>query len=84
MRSLRIEMPYLPPAEYGANRSRGAAWQRQYRVSHGKRGAVEEIMALVLEQGWEWPPMERATVRLTFYLPSRLRFEQVLAFRKEE
>lgn len=26
-------MPCLPPAEYGANRSRGSAWGRQYRVS---------------------------------------------------
>ena len=73
MRTLRLELPCLPPAEYSANRARGAAWQRQYRVSHGKRGAVGEIIALVKEQGWEGPPMEHARVSCTFYFPDRRR-----------
>lgn len=72
-RVLRLDLPCLPPAEYGANRSRGAAWERQYRVAHGKRGAGDQIVALVLEQGWQGPPMGRAEVRLTFYLPDRRR-----------
>jgi hypothetical protein len=42
----------LPPAEHGATRARGAVWQRQHRVNHGKRGAVDEIAALVLEKCW--------------------------------
>ena len=71
--SLRIEIPCLPPAEYGANRSRGAAWQRQFRVSRGKRGAVEQIVALVKEQGWQGPPMTRARVSVHFQLPDRRR-----------
>ena len=73
LRTLRIELPCLPPAEYSANRSRGAAWQRNYRVSHGNRGAVEQIVALVKEQGWEGPPMERARIYCIFYLPDRRR-----------
>ena len=73
MRSVRLELPSLPPVEYSANRSRGAPWQRQYRVSHGKRGAVEEIVALIREQGWQGPAMKKAEVSVTFYLPDRRR-----------
>ena len=72
-RVLRIELPYLPPAEYSANRSRGVAWQRNYRVSRGKRGAVEEIVVLVKEQRWEGPPMQKARVRFKFFLPDHRR-----------
>ena len=75
MRTLRLELPSLPPVEYSANRSRGVAWQRQYRVSHGNRGAVDEIVALVREQGWQGPPMQRAEVAVTFYLPNRRRLD---------
>lgn len=73
MRSLRVELPYLPPPEFSANRSRGAAWQRQWRVSRGRRGAIEEIILLVKEQGWQGPPMERARVSVHFQLPDRRR-----------
>lgn len=73
LRTLRLELPCLPPSEYSANRSRGADWERQYRISHGKRGAVDEIMALVREQSWEGPPLERAHINVTFYLPDRRR-----------
>ena len=74
MRTLRLELPSLPPAEYSSNRARGAAWQRQYRVSHdAKEGAVNEIMWTVREQGWQGPPMQKAEVRLMFYLPDRRR-----------
>jgi len=72
-RTLRLTLPCLPPAEYGANRARGAAWQRQYRVSHGKQGAVDEIIGLVKEQGWEGPAMQRATIKIMFHLPDRRR-----------
>jgi len=68
-RVLRLTLPCLPPAEYAANRARGAAWQRQYRVSHGKRGAVDEIISLAKEQGWQGPPMQQATIKIMFYLP---------------
>jgi len=70
-RSLRLEIPSLPPAEYSANKARGAAWGRQYRVSHGKRGAADEIIAAVNLQTWEGPPMERARIVITFHLPDR-------------
>ena len=73
MRTLHLELPCLPPAEYSANRSRGAPWQRQYRVSRGKRGAVDEIVALIREQGWQGPAMKKAEVSVTFYLPDRRR-----------
>ena len=73
MRVLRLELPTVPPAEYSANRARGAAWERQYRVSHGKQGAVDEIISLVKEQGWQGPPMQRATIKIMFHLPDRLR-----------
>lgn len=72
-RILRLTLPYLPPAEYGANRARGAAWQRQFRVSHGKGGAVDTIIALVNETGWHGPPMQKAVLRITFYLPDKRR-----------
>lgn len=49
------------------------AWQRQWRVSLGKRGAIEEIIALVKEQGWQGPPLERAKVSVHFQLPDRRR-----------
>lgn len=68
---LRIRIPSLPPAEYSANKSRGAAWGRQFRVSHGKRGAAAEIHALVIEQGWQGEPIEKAVVKVTFGLPDR-------------
>jgi len=68
---LKIRIPSLPPAEYGANKSRGADWGRQYRVSHGKRGAAEEIHALVMEQGWQGEPLEKAMIKVTFGLPDR-------------
>ena len=68
---LTITLNQLPPAEYGANKSRGAAWGRQFRVSHGKRGAAEQIKALVLEQGWQEEPLEKAVLLVTFHLPDR-------------
>ena len=70
---LTITLNHLPPAEYSPNRSRGRAWQAKQRAAHGKRGAVDEIGALVNEQGWNHPPLERATVRITFGLPDRRR-----------
>lgn len=71
-RSLKLELPCLPPVEYSANQSRGAAWQRQWRIAHdARRGAVDEIVALVREQGWQGPPMDLAEIRVTFYLPDR-------------
>jgi len=73
MRTLCLTLPYLPPAEYGANRARGAAWERQYRVSHGRQGAVDEIISLVKEQGWQGPPMQQATIKIMFHLPDRRR-----------
>lgn len=71
--SLRIVIPSLPPASYGANESRGQHWGRQYRDAHGKRGAIPEVFALVLEQGWDRPPLEKALVTVTFGLPDRRR-----------
>lgn len=68
---LRLLIPSLPPVEYASNQSRGAAWGRQYRVSHGKRGAAELIMALVKEQEWQGEPLEKAVVTVTFGLPDR-------------
>ena len=73
MRTLHLELPCLPPAEYSANRSRGAGWERLYRISRGRRGAVEEIIALVKEQSWQGPPMEKARVSVHFQLPDRRR-----------
>lgn len=70
---LSIRIPSLPPAEYSANNARGAAWGRQYRVSHGERGAVSEVVALVKEQGWGRPPLKRAVVELYFVLPDHRR-----------
>ena len=68
---LKIRLPSLPPAEYSANKSRGADWGRQYRVSHGKRGAADEIITAVLEQGWHGAPLKKAVVKVTFGLPDR-------------
>ena len=70
---LSISIPSLPPASYGANKARGAHWGRQYQDSHGKRGAIEQIKALVLEQGWQGPALDRATVTVTFGLPDKRR-----------
>ncbi len=70
---LRIVLAELPPASYGANQSRGAHWGRQYRDSHGKRGAVEHVVVLVREQGWNRPPLEKARVKVTFGLPDKRR-----------
>ncbi len=69
--SLIIRIPSLPPAEYAANKSRGAAWQVQQRASHGKRGAFEQVVALVKEQGWNQVPLKQARVKVTFGLPDK-------------
>ena len=71
LRTFCLELPSLPPAEYGANRARGAAWGRQYRISHGKRGAADEIIAAARAQGWQGEPFLHATVFVTFFLPDR-------------
>ncbi len=68
-RALTISLPTLPPVEYSANKSRGRSWKAQYGASYGKRGARDQIMALVLEQGWKGQPLTTARVLVHFYLP---------------
>ena len=73
LRELHLKLPALPPSEYSANRARGADWGRQYRVSRGKRGAIEELVALVKTRQWNGPAMDHARIEVHFQLPDRRR-----------
>ena len=63
---LKITLSQLPPAEYSPNS------RVNWHVRH-KAGveAKNDILALVLEQGWSGPALSGATVTITWGLPTK-------------
>lgn len=68
-RILRLDCPWLPPEVYSSN-SRAGIWAKR-----GKKGAnnqtLDDVRALVMEQGWEGPPMKVALCKVHFTFPQR-------------
>lgn len=63
---LRIELPYLPPAECSLN-FRGH-WAERYKAA---RKVMTDVVVLVLEQGWERPPLKQAHLQVRWGVPDR-------------
>jgi len=65
---LSISLPYLPPREFSPN-SR-VHWRVRHKV--GLR-VQDDVMALVREQGWDQPPLEKSTISITWIFPDNRR-----------
>lgn len=63
---LRLTIPSLPPAEFSPN-SR-VPWPKRYQAG---LIAKDEVIALILEQGWQGPALAGSTVRITWGLPTK-------------
>jgi len=65
---LSISLPYLPPKEFSPN-SR-VHWAQRYRAGQKVK---DDVMALVLEQGWQGDALEKANVKITWTFPDKRR-----------
>ena len=65
---LTIALPYLPPKEFNPN-SR-VHWSQRYRAGQKVK---DDVMALVLEQGWQGDALEKAKVKITWTFPDKRR-----------
>ncbi len=69
---LRIELDSLPPAEYAVNRSGGRShWFKK----KARDAALNDVGVALNQAGWNRtdPPLEKARLTVTFYLPTRVR-----------
>ncbi|MAH47004.1 hypothetical protein CMI37_14350 [Candidatus Pacearchaeota archaeon] len=65
---LQIVYPGLPPKELSPNAR--VHWSRKHAVGIDVQN---DIVLLLLEQGWSKPPLERAVVRFKLGLPDKRR-----------
>ena len=66
--ALQIVYPELPPREFSLNAR--VHWSRKYSVGIDVQN---DIVLLLLEQGWSMSPLERAVVRFKIGLPDKRR-----------
>lgn len=67
--SIRIILPYLPPASYAANSRRH--WSARRGKAGDNRSVLDDVRLLLAEQGWAGPVMERAVLTIAFGLPDK-------------
>lgn len=79
MDALKIVLDHLPDSQLSPN-SRGH-WSAKHRAS---QEAVEEVIALVRQQGWFRSPLYTATIGIEFHAPDERRrdFDNLLAASK--
>ena len=63
---LRLVSPDLPPRELSPN-----ARLNRFRQNRVKRRVQDDIIALMLEQGWPMRPMPQADIHVSFGLPDK-------------
>jgi len=64
---LRIVLDSLPPAEYSSNRSQGSYWIKK----KARDSALNDVGVALNQAGWSGPPLEKAHLTITFYLPTK-------------
>ena len=67
-RSLNITLPWLPPKELSPN-SR-VHWSVKYKAAQEMK---DDVLALILEQGWRGPCFQHALVDVQFGMPDKRR-----------
>ena len=65
---LTLEYPALPPREWSPNYT--GPWQRRYQVGLDVKN---DVMVLLLQQGWHMEPLKHAKVHFKFGLPDKRR-----------
>ncbi len=65
---MRIVLPYLPPKELSPNAR--LHWSKKQQAKHKMQ---DDVLALVKEQGWSGPALERAVVKFSWGMPDKRR-----------
>ncbi len=68
---LTIVLDALPPAEYAANESRGKSF---WYLEKARDAALNDVGVALNQTGWDHSsPLETARLRITFYLPTKVK-----------